>query len=222
MFPKQICKRILPDTGESRSDKTFFLKTNMEMVARVFMHCPLDSRASLNHGSLWFPPLFYSFFDLSARGEPTHHRATSASNHAQPESGHGQNKGHRECPVKAGAGMPKNNLTDQKKAEVVEKKEAALQTTGDYKQVFSGPTVHRLNTKKRKGQRLFTDILAGFTFNNRVLRFPAIVLLTRRFDPETRAFFGYTSKLSNRPIYTFMLLCLGVATYRAKIVLKKC
>ena len=68
----------------------------------------------------------------------------------------------------------------------------------------------------------FTDILAGFTFNNRVLRLPAlIVLLTRRFDPETRAFFGYTSKLSNRPIYTFMLLCLGVATYRAKIVLKK-
>ena len=59
-------------------------------------------------------------------------------------------------------------------------------------------------------------------FNNRVLRFPAIVLLTRRFDPETRAFFGYTSKLSNRPIYTFMLLCLGVAKYRAKIVLKKC
>ena len=44
---------------------------------------------------------------------------------------------------------------------------------------------------------------------------------TRRFDPETRAFFGYTSKLSNRPIYTFKLLCLGVATYRAKIVLKK-
>ena len=59
--------------------------------------------------------------------------------------------------------------------------------------------------------------------NNRVLRLPAlIVLLTRRFDPETRAFFGYTSKLSNRRIYTFMLLCLGVATYRAKIVLKKC
>ena len=46
-------------------------------------------------------------------------------------------------------------------------------------------------------------------FNNRVLRLPAlIVLLTRRFDPETRAFFGYTSKLSNRLIYTFMLLCL--------------
>ena len=33
VFPKQICKRILPDTstGESRSDKTFFLKTNMEL-----------------------------------------------------------------------------------------------------------------------------------------------------------------------------------------------
>ena len=57
------------------------------MVARVFMHCPLDSRASLNHDSLWFPPLFYSFFDLSARGEPTRHRATSASNHAQPNQG---------------------------------------------------------------------------------------------------------------------------------------
>ena len=27
---------------------------------------------------------------------------------------------------------------------------------------------------------IFTDILAGFTFNNRVLRLPAIVLLTRR------------------------------------------
>ena len=88
VFPKQICKRILPDTGESRSDKTFFLKTNtVEMVARVFMHCPLDSRPSLNYDSLWFPPLFYSFFDLSAGGEPTRHRATSASNHAQPNQG---------------------------------------------------------------------------------------------------------------------------------------
>ena len=31
VFPKQICKRFLPDEGESRSDKTFFLKTNMEL-----------------------------------------------------------------------------------------------------------------------------------------------------------------------------------------------
>ena len=31
VFPKQICKRFLPDTGEARSDKTFFLKTNMEL-----------------------------------------------------------------------------------------------------------------------------------------------------------------------------------------------
>ena len=31
VFPKQICKRFLPDAGESRSDKTFFLKTNMEL-----------------------------------------------------------------------------------------------------------------------------------------------------------------------------------------------
>ena len=87
VFPKQMCKRILADTGESRSDKTFLLKTNMEMVARVFMHCPLESRASLNHDSLWFPPLFYSSFDLSARGEPTRHLATSASNHTQPNQG---------------------------------------------------------------------------------------------------------------------------------------
>ena len=32
---------------------------------------------------------------------------------------------------------------------------------------------------------------------------------TRRFDPETRAFFGYTSKLSNRPIYTFFYTLLA-------------
>ena len=36
-------------------------------------------------------------------------------------------------------------------------------------------------------------------FNNRVLRFPAIVLLTRRFDPETRAFFGYTRRRPEFP-----------------------
>ena len=41
-----------------------------------------------------------------------------------------------------------------------------------------------------------TNLCANNYCNNRVLRFPAIVLLTRRFDPETRAFFGYTSKLS--------------------------
>ena len=34
--------------------------------------------------------------------------------------------------------------------------------------------VRYLETKNR----VFTDILAGFTFNNRVLRFPAIVLKT--------------------------------------------
>ena len=32
VFPKQICKRFLPDAGESRNDKTFFLKTNMEVT----------------------------------------------------------------------------------------------------------------------------------------------------------------------------------------------
>ena len=30
VFPKQICKWFLPKTKESRRDKTFFLKTNME------------------------------------------------------------------------------------------------------------------------------------------------------------------------------------------------
>ena len=35
-----------------------------------------------------------------------------------------------------------------------------------------------LNTcKDKKSSFFFTDILAGFTFNNRVLRLPAIVLL---------------------------------------------
>ena len=58
---------------------------------------------------------------------------------------------------------------------------------------------------------IFTDILAGFTFNNRVLRLPAIVLLNTTFRPGN--FFGYTSKLSNRPIYTFKLLGqLGIRT----------
>ena len=32
---------------------------------------------------------------------------------------------------------------------------------------------------------LFTDILAGFTFNNRVLRLPAIVLLNTTFLLES-------------------------------------
>ena len=63
-----------------------------------------------------------------------------------------------------------------------------------------------------------TNFRKPLIFNNRVLRLPAIVLLNTTFRPETRAFFGYTSKLSEqthliRPIYTFMLLCLGVATH---------
>ena len=33
VFPKQICKRFLPETGESRSAKTFFLQTNMDLDA---------------------------------------------------------------------------------------------------------------------------------------------------------------------------------------------
>ena len=45
VFPKQICKRILPDTGESRSDKTFFLKTNMELPGGLHLpgkHVPQE------------------------------------------------------------------------------------------------------------------------------------------------------------------------------------
>ena len=44
---------------------------------------------------------------------------------------------------------------------------------------------------------------------------------TRRFDLETRAFFGYTSKLSKQTHLTFKLLCLGVATHRLKLFWKK-
>ena len=43
---------------------------------------------------------------------------------------------------------------------------------------------------------------------------------TRRFDPETRAFFGYTSKLSKQIHLYFLLLCLGVATHRLKLFWK--
>ena len=39
VFPKQICKRFLPDAGESRSNKTFFLKTNMEL--ELYVHRPV-------------------------------------------------------------------------------------------------------------------------------------------------------------------------------------
>ena len=40
VFPKQICRRFLPDYGESRSDKTSFLKSNMELeVAPPWKAC---------------------------------------------------------------------------------------------------------------------------------------------------------------------------------------
>ena len=53
------------------------------------------------------------------------------------------------------------------------------------------------------GEYLVVVVLRNFysnAFNNRVLRLPAIVYGTRRFDPETRAFFGYTSKRVERRV----------------------
>ena len=69
---------------------------------------------------------------------------------------------------------------------------------------------------------VFTDILAGFTFNSRVLRLQAIVLLkhdvsTRKLGPSS----GIRPSFLNRPIYTFPLICLGVATHRSKLFWKK-
>ena len=64
--------------------------------------------------------------------------------------------------------------------------------------------------------------VSSSTFNNRVL-LPAIVLLkTRRFDPETRAFFGYTSKLSQQT-HLYFYVALSRCCYASpEIVLKKC
>ena len=47
VFPKQICKWILPDTGESRSDKTFFLKTNMELEVCTSLGSMFHRRGAL-------------------------------------------------------------------------------------------------------------------------------------------------------------------------------
>ena len=47
VFPKQICKKFLPDTGESRSDKTFFLKTNMELEVCTSLGSMFHRRGAL-------------------------------------------------------------------------------------------------------------------------------------------------------------------------------
>ena len=47
VFPKQICKRFLPDEGESRSDKTFFLKTNMELEVCTSLGSMFHRRGAL-------------------------------------------------------------------------------------------------------------------------------------------------------------------------------
>ena len=47
VFPKQICKRFLPDAGESRSDKTFFLKTNRELEACTSLGSMFHRRGAL-------------------------------------------------------------------------------------------------------------------------------------------------------------------------------
>ena len=47
VLPKQICKRFLPDTGESRNDKPFFLKTNMELEACTSLGSMFHRRGAL-------------------------------------------------------------------------------------------------------------------------------------------------------------------------------
>ena len=47
VFPKQICKRFLPDTGESRRDKTFFLKPNMELEVCTSLGSMFHRRGAL-------------------------------------------------------------------------------------------------------------------------------------------------------------------------------
>ena len=47
VFPIQICKRFLPDTGESRSDETFFLKTNMELEVCTSLGSMFHRRGAL-------------------------------------------------------------------------------------------------------------------------------------------------------------------------------
>ena len=47
VFPKQICKRFLPETGESRRDKTFFLKINMEQEVCTSLGSMFHRRGAL-------------------------------------------------------------------------------------------------------------------------------------------------------------------------------
>ena len=153
VFPKQICKRILPDTGESRSDKTFFLKTNtVEMVARVFMHCPLDSRPSLNYDSLWFPPLFYSFFDLSAGGELTRHRATSASNHAQPNQGTAKIRGTGSALSRPAPACPRTTWLIKRRQRSFRRRRLHCRRQATINKSFLGPQYIVWTRKKEKAK----------------------------------------------------------------------
>ena len=168
VFPKHICKRILPDTGESRSDKTFFLKTNMalEMVARVFMHCPLDSRASLNHDSLWFPPLSYSFFDLSARGEPTRHRATNASNHAQPNQGTTKIRGTGCALSRPAPACPRTTWLIKRRQRSLRRRRLHCRPQATKNKSFMGPQyiVRARKKEKAKGPNPFFAFQVPFWF----------------------------------------------------------
>ena len=47
VFPKQICKRFLPDEEESRSDKMFFLRTNMELEVCTSLGSMFHRRGAL-------------------------------------------------------------------------------------------------------------------------------------------------------------------------------
>ena len=47
VFPKQICKRVLPERGESKSDKTFFLKADMELEVCTSLGSMFHRRGAL-------------------------------------------------------------------------------------------------------------------------------------------------------------------------------